>query len=90
MSFAERLKELLAERGWQAVHLAAALADLGVQVTPQSVENWLSGTHEPRMGALRALSTALDVSVDYLCALSEYRACDIACSDDATVPAIKE
>ena len=66
--FAERLKELRAEKEIGQNKLAKDLA-----LSNASTSYWENGKQEPSASALFKLSVFFEVSVDYLIGTSEYR-----------------
>lgn len=66
MTFPETLNTLLTERDMRPIHLAAAMADKGQEVYPQTVDRWLDGSREPRAHHLRCIADVLGVSLDDL------------------------
>lgn len=66
--FAERLKELRAEKGIGQNKLAKDL-----ELSNASISYWENGKQEPSATALFKLALYFEVSVDYLLGISEYR-----------------
>lgn len=64
--FPETLKKLLKKKDWRPVHLSAALASEGTQVSEPAIWAWLRGNFEPRLAAARAVADAFEVTLDEL------------------------
>jgi len=47
-TFQENLIRLVDAKGWKPAHLVAALADIGIEVSIDSVTKWLAADFEPR------------------------------------------
>lgn len=57
----ERLKEIMDERGMNAVELAERIG-----ASPRAVQMWLVGKRQPSSGYLKKICIVLNVSADYL------------------------
>lgn len=66
--FAERLKELIEERGFSHRGLAESLG-----VSKQSVTNWTQGYNEPSLRHLRGIARLLDIPLGVLLEETEDR-----------------
>ena len=64
--FAERLKELRLERGVGQVELAHSLG-----VSKGVISLWENAKREPTLSSLEAVAGYFDVSLDFLCGLSD-------------------
>lgn len=64
MNIAENIKHLLNEKGWTPERLVVALQDVGTNVTPQTVSNWICGKCVPGGASIVALATAFDCTTD--------------------------
>lgn len=78
--FEKLITDALAAKGWSSVKLTAELHERGVEVTTQTVENWLSGRNTPRLECASAICDALDIPAESLIA-----ACSPATSERAAV-----
>lgn len=61
MDFAQRLRELMEDKGITAYRLAKKL-----NVHQTTVKNWLEGNSRPRAGYMEELADYFEVSIDYL------------------------
>jgi len=64
--FADILKRQLEKKRWQGTHLCTALADVGIDVSMQSITHWLNGASSPLPKTMQAIASVLDVSMDVL------------------------
>lgn len=63
MSFADNLSREMDRKGWKPVHLAAALADQGLDCHVLTIQRYVSGEREPKASMVRAIAEALGVDV---------------------------
>lgn len=68
VKFTERLKELMAEKGWDEEELGARL-----DATPRLVRRFLNGESRPKLVLLAEMSLLFKVSLDYLLGFSDDR-----------------
>lgn len=66
MDFAQRLRELMEDKGITAYRLAKKL-----NVHQTTVKNWLEGNSRPRAGYMEELADYFEVSIDYLMGYSD-------------------
>ena len=66
MGFADRLHELMAQRGWNEYHLCAELAHRGNRICHATARNWLSGRTAPNLILARRVADAFGVALDEL------------------------
>ena len=66
MTFQDTIKRLMAEKGWESAHLAAALSDKGLKITTWSVDRWLTGHCEPRLSTARVVAEVFGITLDAL------------------------
>lgn len=62
MTFAEKLNNLIAARGWTQARLADT-----AKIRPDRISRWLSGEGKPWPEHVLAMARALGVTTDYLC-----------------------
>ncbi len=68
MEFCERLKNLLDEKGVTKTQMSK---DTGISV--YRITTWLNGTRKPNAKYLLPISDYFDVSIDFLCGVTNRR-----------------
>lgn len=67
--FAGRLAAAMERRAATDAHVAAALYDSGIAVTPDTVRRWRLGQTEPRAGDIAVIAAFLDCTPNDLVAV---------------------